>query len=324
MYKRIRNAKIIHNVQKNCNRKQWTCMFPGCDKTAINSHYLQQRGILNTISISHNYVMFQRKNIMNDNDTERSIIVPTNKGIHHVLTQPIFCTEHDTSLFQKIEQREIDFSDKESLLLLCYRTICGELRKVEKCLFELLSIYSYPEIEILDQEYSNRLIAICNYYQRIKLRIEEDLLFFQNGNNTEISTKYIFVHLSLPKLEIFGSGIAGGSIITNNMQKNYSYYFIHIIPQRDSLHLLFIYDIDNISTADLLDILGWETKSIKDLGCQLTYLLSHKIEGFGMSKELFNLIAPESIEKFCSIIAKSGLGIINNEEFTFDLFKGIL
>lgn len=324
-YRKKSIARIIRDVQKKSNNKKYKCMYPCCEKTAINSHYLQQNGILDTISSQHNYIMFERGDVMNTKDSSSINIFPKKIGICHVLTQPIFCSSHDSSLFKEIEQKRINFNDKRSLLLLCYRTICGEIRKVEKCLEELLRLYQNKNIEDIDPQYSNRLIMIGNYYRNLKKEIE-NILFLKENYNNDTDAHYSFVHIVISKLGIFGSGLSGGSI---NSQYNlygeslYSWYFIQIIPQKDYLHIIFVYDKNCISFDDLSEISSWENVKLNEIGYKLTYLLSHKIEGFGMSLELFESIEPNLIKKFCKIIDNSSRGIHKEEDTTFNLFNGL-
>lgn len=39
--------KILQNINKNVNNKNWECLHPNCENNAINSHLLQKNGILN-------------------------------------------------------------------------------------------------------------------------------------------------------------------------------------------------------------------------------------------------------------------------------------
>jgi hypothetical protein len=42
--------KVFSGITKNINNKKWKCLIDGCECDSINSHMLQQNGILNTIS----------------------------------------------------------------------------------------------------------------------------------------------------------------------------------------------------------------------------------------------------------------------------------
>jgi hypothetical protein len=41
--------KIMSNISKNVQNKEWNCLFKGCQDNAINSHLLQRNGILNNL-----------------------------------------------------------------------------------------------------------------------------------------------------------------------------------------------------------------------------------------------------------------------------------
>jgi len=46
----IDNAKRIDDCSKQAKEKANTCLHPGCNKKAINSHIMQKNGILSSIS----------------------------------------------------------------------------------------------------------------------------------------------------------------------------------------------------------------------------------------------------------------------------------
>lgn len=60
----IEQRVIIQRIQKKVREASWTCMCPGCDQKAINTHRLQQKGVLNKVSSSHHYMEIKYKDVM--------------------------------------------------------------------------------------------------------------------------------------------------------------------------------------------------------------------------------------------------------------------
>lgn len=119
----IDNAKRIDDCSKQAKEKANTCLHPGCNKKAINSHIMQKNGILSSISEDNH---LWESSI--DHFTEE-LFVFNKKGINKIYTFLGFCNQHDTEIFRKIENRDgINLNDYESCLLLALRTACNEYR----------------------------------------------------------------------------------------------------------------------------------------------------------------------------------------------------
>lgn len=102
-----------------------TCYFPGCENKSINSHILQKNGILSTIATEghlweHTIDQFKE-----------GVFKFKKRGLNQVFSFNCYCNEHDTNLFKKIENTEIDFGDYESCLLFTLRTIYNEIFRKE-------------------------------------------------------------------------------------------------------------------------------------------------------------------------------------------------
>lgn len=185
-------AKIFTECAKKARLTTNTCLFPGCDKTSINSHIMQKNGILSSISEDRHLWEF------NVDHFKKEYFLFKKTGINEIYTFLGFCNEHDTNLFQKIEtQGEINFDDYESCALFALRTLCNELwlklvvKKQHQC------ILNHPET-ISDEVLINKVIEQGD----IAL---QDLKFFEDGLWNDLNNKtesFVFEYREFPKQEI--------------------------------------------------------------------------------------------------------------------------
>ena len=118
-------AKIYHETRNLSIKKVKKCYFPNCTKPPINSHILQKNGILNKLAINNH---LWEKSI---NHFRKPPFYFKKTGINEIYSFNCFCKEHDNKLFEKIEQRHIDFDDYYSCLLFTLRTIYNEVWRKE-------------------------------------------------------------------------------------------------------------------------------------------------------------------------------------------------
>ena len=122
--------KIVSQISINLKKKKWQCLVDDCQKPSINSHLLQKNGILSSIS-ENNHVIETKlvepfKWEKNKLPIQMSLI-----GQKNAFSWPIFCDEHDTKLFNEIENKTIDLNSYNTFLLLSYRVTTAEIRKKE-------------------------------------------------------------------------------------------------------------------------------------------------------------------------------------------------
>lgn len=120
-------TRVRHKCVKNVKRRARKCLIEGCSEWAINSHVIQQKGILNKISESG----FVYRPIP---DGFNKCIKFTKVSIKKPCTYKILCKKHDSEIFKNIEKGDVDFLDPRSLLLLSYRAVLAEIVKLENIL----------------------------------------------------------------------------------------------------------------------------------------------------------------------------------------------
>ena len=182
-----RNQDILNNLFKKAIDKSRTCSYPGCNKTAINSHILQKNGILNSIQ-SSGHIRISESNFIDPN-----LFYFKRSGLNKSFTFKGFCSKHDKIVFSAIEDFEIDFEDYNSQLLFTYRTVLNERYRKEV----LLDWHKYQkesnilrdviDIDKIDKIDEQQRIGIedINFYIR---KIESDL--FSDTRSFDFQYRY--------------------------------------------------------------------------------------------------------------------------------------
>lgn len=168
-----------------------TCFHPECPEKSINSHILQQNGILSTIAPSRH--LWQ----MEVYPFKKPPFTFKRRGINNAFSFNCFCQEHDKKLFKKIEDEAIDFNDYESCLLFTLRAIYNEIfRKqvniyVYNCL--LICCKNIIEPHFIKELSKQNELAITD------LRLREKTIWEDLNNKTE---SFVFDNRKLTLIEI--------------------------------------------------------------------------------------------------------------------------
>jgi hypothetical protein len=92
---------IYQNIRKNVYGKKWPCMAETCEKIAINSHLLQKNGILGNLVEDGHLVQIKPNDLFKIE--HGGFVTFKTIGIDQVISYPLFCNEHDTTIFRSIE-----------------------------------------------------------------------------------------------------------------------------------------------------------------------------------------------------------------------------
>ena len=76
----------------------YSCCCPGCGKTAIKSHLLQQHPVLSSICDEKHCVLQMVDNRKDPRSGDRDLYQRHNVGISEALQYKLFCKEHDNGL----------------------------------------------------------------------------------------------------------------------------------------------------------------------------------------------------------------------------------
>ena len=125
--------KTLQGITKNVHTMRHHCQVDGCEEAAINSHLLQRNGILNNIAENNHLIEARPTDFFKWNAIDCPIEF-RQVGINQAISLSVFCDKHDTELFKKIEQGNLDLGDYETQLLLSYRVVCAEIVRKNKIL----------------------------------------------------------------------------------------------------------------------------------------------------------------------------------------------
>lgn len=300
------------------------CLCPGCQNVAINSHLLQQHGILDHASRSHKFIEVRYKDIFNWGKDDISCEFKE-VGINQTLSYPLFCAEHDTLLFKDFEQRDTTLDSYRTQLLLSYRTLVCEYRKVEIVLTQhrdLLSRNFYNgDLECLG-EYIKLLMSHGNFIQSV-------LNFIINDLNGVGMSSFSFIHYKYPKVEVAASAVLGFDddkiIDVSNLFSSHNLIvaFIHVIPQKESTEIIIGYPKFAVSNILLDYIKRWHRVDNIGLGYMLTDLIANKAENVCLSKELFDAIPKCKLDLILKHINVNRGLELNPKEINFNIFDSI-
>ncbi|MEY2828356.1 MAG: hypothetical protein RIQ33_214 [Bacteroidota bacterium] len=148
--KEIQN--IIFELGKRAKVKDRNCLFDGCPNLAIESHLLQENGILDSIKDNTNHLWEQKiEHFKNEFYFDKI-------GIRDAFTFKGFCNTHDNSIFKSIETQPIHFNNYKSQLLFSYRVLMNEKRKKEIIIDQYSRILNSFKLRLfLDEKYLNQL-----------------------------------------------------------------------------------------------------------------------------------------------------------------------
>lgn len=120
-------------------RSNKRCLYPGCPKEPIDSHVIAE-SVLEQIADKEEKVLTWQPhennivlNTIQGHEWDYIYKEPRRVGIGREATFPIFCGEHDNSIFAPLEDQGFDFQPQQVALLayraLCYRTWNPHLEK---------------------------------------------------------------------------------------------------------------------------------------------------------------------------------------------------
>lgn len=109
-----------------------TCLYPGCSNPPIGSHVIARRTLQLIAENSHvfTWLIPSSREMVNARKAgiplEQLSEKPALVGIRNKrkVTDPLFCSEHDSRIFAPLETQEFSFRP-EQVLLLAYRASCS-------------------------------------------------------------------------------------------------------------------------------------------------------------------------------------------------------
>lgn len=190
--------KKKHSLRKK--RNYWPCCFPGCNEKAINSHLLQQNGVLDRIAENGHVIRYHE--VPSQNMGLSFELRPV--GVRDALAYPVFCNHHDTYIFESIELQPLDLTQKWDNILLAYRSTATERRKKEIIKEMNHTILEKKKEDFIDQpQFVNAFKNDIDSYDKAINRLKNEELYLGQFLNNEFSyDKFDCFHVILPKIDI--------------------------------------------------------------------------------------------------------------------------
>lgn len=314
----MKPENIIAQIKINVGKKHWSCLAKDCTEISINSHLIQQNGLLSNISVDGHLIEVK----MTDANKWSKKVGPINfqrVGKKQALSLDIFCATHDTNLFKEIEKENADLESYKSFLLFGYRAVCAEIRKKE------VNIETYNRIlnsNLLIGKINTEMFGLLiigntkgiEDLDRLKLAFENEI------DNSE--DKFVYKVYNYPQTNIYASAVFSASEEEKSIEEpDLENVYIHILPLHNKSIILIGYHKDYTSDKIIEYCSSWNGLSENDLQTKLTGLFINKIENWGLSPTTFNAIKENNKIKFLKTLQEYSLSPEIKEFLEINLFE---
>lgn len=311
---------IIAQISKNLKDKKWNCLIDACDVVAINSHLIQQNGLLNNITYNGHLVELKMIDA-NKWDSKKPPFEFGTVGIKQALSHKVFCNKHDTEIFKPIEKDGKNFDSYEAFLLFSYRAVCAEIRKKEVNIEQFTRMLNANSlIGKIDPEYINLNI------EGNKLGVD-DLLVLKKELEQEIENntdKYKYFVYKYPKLEVYASAVFSANdlnIFSDVSEPDLDNIYLHFLPLEDEFLILVGYHSELVSEKIISYCNSWENLSLENLQKKLTTLFVTNVENWGLSTELYKTLSDQNKSTYIKTLAKNENLFGVSKDMNFNLFE---
>jgi len=111
-------GKLYGEFVKYLNHKPlFGCLYPNCDNYPISSHSIQRSKIQKKLCDDNRKVIVFRNGFYKDKLSVEAKYL----SINDASTAPMFCEQHDTSIFSAIENNDFEISNDNHIFLYSYR-----------------------------------------------------------------------------------------------------------------------------------------------------------------------------------------------------------
>jgi len=310
-----KTANIISIIMRNAHKKKYKCIVNGCEEESINSHLLQQNGILDNICVERH--LYELKVIPVYKWGINNFIIDFKRvGIRNALSLKLYCDKHDSSIFHDIEKSCINYESYRSQLLFSVRTVNNEIRKKEIALDQHNRLKNARTLNF-NTEYLNQSI----YGTELGIK---DLIDIRTKIENELSDPkglFIFKTLSYPILPVYGSAIFSplDDIIDPLQEDPYSNILIHLIPLETELKIIIGYEKSNSNDWIRQYYKEWSELDMKELEKKITNLLTNHMENWGISPDLYENFGGKKIDEIIKR-THSTVSDLNYNNDNFNIF----
>lgn len=228
-------ADTLQKARNHANRFAYKCSCPDCTQSACKSHLIQKHPVLESIANSDNK-LFQIEDNWEDARSGRNDIYSLKcRGINDAMQYPLFCSSHDTSLFQDLEKRNSLPASKVDCLLLAYRSACSVRLQEE----HRLHLYEYCMQKNPNDLHKAMLVNSKTFLKRMDAVIGNLWKAIYGEDDS-----YMFRMIAVPHLPVAASDCIVDEedfeehLLEEEYTAPFNCYFINLIPGNDKLFLL--------------------------------------------------------------------------------------
>jgi len=319
--KQIREfQKVYAGISKNLKNKKWKCIIDSCENYSINSHLLQQNGILNMIAEENHVIEVKAIDSFKWNDSS-SPLTFKRVSVKNALSLNLYCIKHDTEIFKPAETIPLKLDNYTTHILYTYRTVCAEIRKKEHTVetYERLLKSSTLSGTLPKNQFdvfisgSKRGIEDLEVYKK---NIEDEL----NGADK----KFEFKVIQHPLIKVYCSA---GFNIYETYQTPYEeiplkYVFIHVIPDEKNLNIIVGYHKGFVKKSIIDYVESWDSLSMSELENRLTDLFATRVENWGLSPAIYRELDKGTEKAFIKYFGENSLNYLDGQKVNFNLFEG--
>lgn len=316
----MKPQNIIAQININLRNKKWDCLVDGCTEVAINSHLIQQNGLLRNISSDGHLVELKMVDAYKWNKNDQPLAFQK-VGISQALSHKVFCNLHDTTIFKPIEDQNKDFKSIDAFLLFSYRAVCAEIRK------KLFAIEQHKRLinaKLLDGIIDkNDLKTIVNGNE---LGIKDlEILKKELEDEIAVPTNLFSFHtFTYPQLEIYASAVFSATDISYDLKENsddLKNIYIHILPLAEETLILIGYN-NNYKSPEIINYCkSWKDLSGEELEYKLTELFATNIENWGLSLKKYASLKEKNKTNYINILRKNSSYFGIGQREAFNLFE---
>lgn len=288
---------IIAQIHKNVLKKDYICLSPKCTEMSINSHLLQQNGVLNNLAENNHLIEVRPKTIFEIQ--ENSLTKFDRISVSKAVSFPLFCDYHDSKIFKVIETYPVDFMKYNNQLLFSYRSLCAELRKKElgietsKRLLNANTLENMINSKYLSNEVEEETIRL-NALIKYKEMFESEIGNNSAGNFTFKTLKYEPIKIGVSAT--FSVFVRDGNVDYKD-ELNHN-IFVNIIPQIDSLNIIIGYHNNYCDEWVVNYVKSWEGLTFTELKVAITDLIANRIETWTIAESLSKSISEDKKQEF--------------------------
>ena len=312
--------KIYAGISKNLKKKKWKCIIDSCEDHSINSHLLQQNGILNMIAEDNHVIEVKAIDSFKWSKVT-SPLTFKRVSIKKALSLNLYCNKHDSDIFKPAETLPLNLNNYITHLLYSYRFVCAEIRKKEYNIetYERL-LKSSTLYGILPEEHFNTFLKGSRdgikYLKVYKQSMEDEL----NGADKNFE----FTVIQYPLIKVYCSG--GFNIYETHQtpleEVPLKYVFIHIIPDEKYLNIIVGYHKEHVKKSIIDYVESWVDLSPTELEHRLTDLFATRIENWGLSPEIYKELNKGTEKAFIKYFGENSLNHLDGQIVDFNLFEG--